>query len=166
MTAPKKKVTETPHQMNLTKSVNMVPADILPDDPMFIPMYHTAGAACCDLVANIPEGEVRLLPGRGIALDVGFRMALRPGWEVQIRAKSGLARSGIQVTNGIGTIDSDFRGRLEVLLNNSGKEIVVIKHGQRVAQMAIKPAFRVQWNIVKELDVTERNEKGFGSTGV
>lgn len=138
---------------------------------MFIPMYKTKGSAAADLVANVepdPVGkrELRLMPGHVVTVDCGFRMALEPGWEAQIRARSGLARSGVQVTNGIGTIDDDYRGRVQVILNNAGKEIVVIKHGDRVAQMALKPVYYFNWNIVSELDDTERGDGGFGSTGV
>jgi dUTP pyrophosphatase len=152
------------------KKNNQIPAKIIPDDPMFIPMYKTKGSTCMDLVANIPpqhdgKQEIRFLPGHLIKIDCGFKMALDEGWEAQIRCRSGLAERGIQVTNGIGSIDSDYRGRIAVLLNNAGKEIVVLKHGDRIAQMAIVPAYQCVWQIVKELDVTERNEGGFGSTG-
>jgi dUTP pyrophosphatase len=151
-------------------STNRIPAQIVPDDPMFIPMYKSAGAACCDLVGNIPPDgngrrEVKLLPGHLVMIDCGFSMALEPGWEAQIRCRSGMANKGVQVTNGIGTIDDDYRGRVAVLLNNAGKEIIIIKHGDRVAQMALKPVYYFQWQIVKELGVTERGEGGFGSTG-
>jgi dUTP pyrophosphatase len=147
-----------------------IPAQIVPDDPMFIPMYKSAGAAAADLVANIPADgngrrEVRLLPGRLETIDCGFSMALEPGWEAQIRARSGLAQHGVQITNSPGTIDDDYRGRIQVILNNAGREIVVIKHGERIAQMALKPVYYFQWKVVKELDKTDRGEKGFGSTG-
>jgi dUTP pyrophosphatase len=151
-------------------SNNRIPADIVPDDAMFIPMYKTPGSAAADLVANIePDGagrrEIKIGPGHIVTIDCGFRMALKPGWEVQIRARSGLARQGIQVTNGIGTIDEDYRGRVQVILNNAGREIVVIKHGDRIAQAALKPVYYFAWNVVTELDDTTRGQGGFGSTG-
>jgi dUTP pyrophosphatase len=93
-------------------------------------------------------------------------MALPPGWEAQIRPRSGLAQKGVQVTNSPGTIDDDYRGRLMVVLNNAGREIVNIKHGDRFAQMALKPVWYFSWNIVDELESTERGDAGFGSTGV
>lgn len=133
-------------------------------------MYKTKGSACCDLVANIPQNEngerlVRLNPRQIETIDAGFSMALPDGWEAQIRPRSGLAQKGIQVTNSPGTIDSDFVGRIQVVLNNAGKEIVVIKNGDRFAQMALKPVWHFQWNMVGELKITERGENGFGSTG-
>lgn len=133
-------------------------------------MYKSRGAACCDLIANIPPNElgeriIRLAPGHSETIDCGFSMALPPGWEAQLRCRSGMAQKSIQVTNGIGTIDDDYRGRVMVILNNAGREIVNIKHGDRFAQMALKPVFYFQWNIVNALDETERGEGGFGSTG-
>jgi len=147
-----------------------IPVDIKADSPQFIPMYKTKGSAAADLVANIPENDrgdrfIQLLPGHVVTIDAGFCMALPSGWEAQIRARSSLAQKGVQVTNGPGTIDNDFRGRIQVILNNAGKEIVVIKHGERFAQMSLKPVWHFQWNMVDELDVTERGENGFGSTG-
>jgi dUTP pyrophosphatase len=155
----------------MKKQNNFIPADIVPDDPIFIPMYKTPGAACVDLSANIPADEtgrreIKLLPGHIEVIDCGFTMALSPGYEAQIRCRSGLANRGVQVTNGIGTIDEDFRGRLQVILNNAGKEIIVIKHRDRIAQMALKPVYYFAWNIVKELSKTERSTGGLGSTGV
>ncbi len=154
--------------MSSTKQT-FVPARIVPDDPVFIPMYRTAGSAAADLVANIPPDAVgnrliRLLPGHIETIDCGFSMALEPGWEAQIRCRSGLAQRGVQVTNGVGTIDDDYRGRVGVILNNVGKEIVVIKHGDRIAQMALKPVYHFGWQIVEKLEETAR-QGGFGSTG-
>lgn len=147
-----------------------IPVEIKADSPQFIPMYKTKGSACCDLVANIPPNEngerlVRLNPRNIETIDCGFSMALPDGWEAQIRARSGLAQKGVQVTNSPGTIDSDYIGKIQVVVNNAGKEIVVIKHGDRLAQMALKPVYYFQWNMVSELKSTERGENGFGSTG-
>jgi dUTP pyrophosphatase len=134
-------------------------------------MYKTKGSAAVDLIANVPEDDkgdriVRLLPGHIETIDAGFSMALPAGWEAQIRPRSGLAQRGVQITNSPGTIDEDYRGRLQVIVNNAGKEIILIKHGDRFAQMLLKPVWRFQWNMVKELSVTERGTGGFGSTGV
>lgn len=133
-------------------------------------MYKSKGAAAADLIANIPPNEtgeriIRLAPGHIETIDCGFSMALPPGWEAQIRCRSGMAQKGVQVTNGIGTIDDDYRGRLMVILNNAGREIVNIKHGDRFAQMALKPVWYFAWNMVNELDDTVRGEGGLGSTG-
>jgi len=147
-----------------------IPVKIKADSPQFIPMYKTMGSAAADLIANIPPNDVgeriiRLAPGHIETIDCGFSMALPPGWEAQIRCRSSMAQKGIQVTNGIGTIDDDYRGRIMVILNNTGREIVNIKHGDRFAQMALKPVYYFQWAIVNELEETARGEGGFGSTG-
>ena len=142
-----------------------IPARIKVVDARFIPMYATKDAACADLVANVPEGLVRLAPGQVATIDCGFSMALPSGWEAQIRCRSSLAQKGVQVTNSPGTIDADYRGPVKVILNNCGKEIVNIEHGKRFAQMALKPVWYFNWNVVNELDSTERGVGGFGSTG-
>lgn len=166
-----------PAKKSLTSSTDIastnrwVPVKIVADDPMFLPLYKSKGAAAADLVANIPvnsvgKREVTLTPGNVETIDCGFSMALPPGWEAQIRCRSSLARKGIQVTNGIGTVDDDYRGRVAVILNNAGKEIVILRHGDRIGQMALKPVWYFQWQIVDKLDETERGTGGFGSTGV
>ena len=147
-----------------------IPVKIKADSPQFIPMYKTKGAAAADLVANIPANEagervVHLGPGHIAVIDCGFNMALPPGWEAQVRCRSGLATRGVQVTNGIGTVDDDYRGRITVILNNAGREIVNIKHGDRFAQFALKPVWYFAWDVVDYLDETERGEGGMGSTG-
>lgn len=147
-----------------------VAVEIKADSPQFIPMYKSKGAAAADLIANIPENEigvrsVTLTPGSVVTIDAGFCMALPEGWEAQIRARSGLAQKGIQVTNSPGTIDSDYRGRIAVILNNAGHEIVKINHGDRFAQMLLKPVYFFAWSMVSELHETERGSGGFGSTG-
>jgi dUTP pyrophosphatase len=152
-----------------TQGGTRIPVKIKADSPQFIPMYKTKGSAAADLIANIPPNDIgeriiRIAPGHIETIDCGFTMALPPGWEAQIRARSGLAQKGIQVTNGIGTIDDDYRGRIMVIINNAGREIVNIKHGDRFAQMALKPVWYFEWNIVSELDETDR-KGGFGSTG-
>ena len=148
-----------------------ISVQIKADEARFIPMYKTSGAACADLIANIEPDEkgertLRIMPGHVVTVDAGFSMALPAGWEAQIRARSGLAQKGIQITNGIGTIDDDYSGRIQAILNNAGKEIVVIKHGDRFAQMALKPVFYFQWDVVQELPITQRGTGGFGSTGL
>jgi len=130
----------------------------------FIPEYKTKGAACCDLKANIGAGRILTVgSGQSVKVPCGFRMQIQPGWEAQLRSRSGLATKVVMITNGIGTIDDDFRDEIQVLLSNFGKEVLEIKHGKRIAQMALKPVYYFDWD-VGSLDETDR-EGGFGSTG-
>lgn len=148
-----------------------LPVKIIADDPMFVPKYKTSGAAACDLIANIPTNDaghnfVSIMPNQVEAIDVGFSMELPFGWEAQIRVRSGLAIQGLQVTNAPGTIDSDYRGRIKVIVNSASKNIIRITHGDRFAQMLVKPVWQIDWQQVDELSATDRNEGGFGSTGI
>ncbi len=149
-----------------------VPTKIVADDPKFIPMYRTKGAAAVDLVANVTETwngqyEIRLTPGAVAVVDCGFSMQLPEGYEAQIRPRSGLAEQGITVANAPGTIDDDYRGRVKVIIQNTHRTTIThIKHGERFAQMVIKPVWYFQWQLVSELDASERGTGGFGSTGV
>lgn len=147
-----------------------IPVEIKVEDPKFIPMYQTANSAGADLVANIPPNDrgdriLTMRPGQIELVDVGFSMSLPEGWEAQIRPRSGRAMKGLKVANSPGTIDADFRDNVKVILHNDGKEIMQIKHGDRIAQMLLKPVWKFQWNIVKELSTTDR-KGGFGSTGL
>lgn len=144
---------------------------IVADSPEFIPEYKTIGAACCDLKANIPpdkDGQRTLYIGHmeTVKVDVGFSFAVPPGYEAQVRARSGFAARGMIVTNGIGTIDEDYRGRMCVLLTNLSGEPWPIHHLDRIAQMALKPVWHFDFEPVDTLDTTDRGEGGFGSTGV
>ena len=148
-----------------------IPVKIVADSPLFIPKYKTAGAAACDLIANIPKNDaghdfISIMPNQTELVDVGFSMSLPLGWEAQIRVRSGLAVQGLQVTNSPGTIDSDYRGRIKVIVNSTSKNIIRITHGDRFAQMLIKPVWQIDWQEVDDLDPTDRNEGGFGSTGI
>ena len=151
--------------------MNRVPVKIKADDADFVPKYKSRGAACCDLVANIKEPDsignyvLTINPGMTVVVDCGFTMQLVPGYEAQVRSRSGLASRGLIVTNGIGTIDDDYRGRVTVILTNVGKEIIQIKHKERIAQMALKPVWYFVWQETDQLDLTERGSGGFGSTG-
>lgn len=129
-----------------------------------LPEYATPGSAGFDLRAAITAPLV-LLPGRRIVVPTGLMMAIPSGYEGQVRARSGHARkSGISVTNGVGTIDSDYRGHLEVLLINHGSENFAIKPLMKIAQFVVSPVVQVEPEFVDELDKTERGAKGFGST--
>lgn len=130
-----------------------------------LPRYATEGAAGMDLSAAVDE-PVTLAPGARAAIPTGIAVALPPGHEGQVRPRSGLARrSGVTVVNAPGTIDEDYRGEIEVLLVNLGSEPVVIRGGDRIAQLVVAPVRRVEITGADELDATARGGGGFGSTG-
>lgn len=128
-----------------------------------LPAYATAGAAGMDVVS---AESVTIACGARHAVATGLALAIPDGYEIQVRPRSGLAlRHGITVPNTPGTIDSDYRGELKVILINHGPEPFVIQRGDRVAQLVLAPVVQAAWNEVTELDATERGEGGFGSTG-
>lgn len=128
-----------------------------------LPAYATEGAAGMDVVS---AESVTLAPGARHAVATGLALAIPAGYEVQVRPRSGLAlKHGITVPNTPGTIDSDYRGELKVILINLGSEPFVIQRGDRVAQLVLAPVVQAAWDEVGELDATERGEGGFGSTG-
>ena len=132
-----------------------------------LPAYETAQAAGMDLRAAVPEDQpMTLAAGARALVPTGLKIALEPGFEAQVRPRSGLAlKHGITCLNSPGTIDSDYRGEVGVILANLGSEPFVIRRGERIAQMVIARHERAQWSEVKSLDETERGEGGFGSTG-
>jgi len=132
-----------------------------------LPCYATIGAAGMDLHAAVPhDAPVTLQPGERAVISTGIRLALPSGYEAQIRPRSGLAaKHGIGMVNAPGTIDSDYRGVIQVILINWGNAPFVIQRGDRIGQMVIAPVTRALLIEVEELDATERNEGGFGSTG-
>lgn len=128
-----------------------------------LPAYATHGAAGMDVVA---AEDVVLPPGGRHAVATGFALAIPPGYEVQVRPRSGLAlKHGISLPNTPGTIDSDYRGELKVILINLGTEDFAIARGDRVAQLVLAPVTLAAWDEVEELDDTARGAGGFGSTG-
>ncbi|MBV7265982.1 dUTP diphosphatase [Erythrobacter ani] len=128
-----------------------------------LPAYATDGAAGMDIVS---AEDVTLDPGMRHAVATGLAVAIPPGYEIQVRPRSGLAfKHGITVPNTPGTIDSDYRGELKVLLINHGTDPFVIARGDRVAQLVLAPVTQASWNEVEELGATERGAGGFGSTG-
>ncbi|GBR10157.1 dUTP diphosphatase [Acetobacter oeni] len=130
-----------------------------------LPSYATSGAAGMDLLAAV-TGSLSVLPGGRAIIPTGLCIALPPGYELQIRPRSGLAlKHGITLPNTPGTIDEDYRGEICVILLNTGTEVFTVERGMRIAQAVIAPVFRVLWNEVDDLDVTERGTGGFGSTG-
>lgn len=131
-----------------------------------LPRYETALAAGCDVRAAITE-PLTLKPGERFMVPTGIAIALPPGWEAQMRPRSGLAaKHGIACVNAPGTIDADYRGELKVILINHGAEDFVINRGDRIGQMVIAPVWQARFEEVDELDDTERGAGGFGSTGV
>lgn len=133
-----------------------------------LPAYETAGAAGADLRANLPDrGSVELKPGARALVPTGLRLEIPLGYEVQIRPRSGLAlKHGITLPNSPGTIDSDYRGPLGVIVMNAGEAPFVINHGDRIAQMVVAPVLQASFDLVETLGETSRGDGGFGSTGV
>ena len=132
-----------------------------------LPSYATAGSAGMDLRAAVPEGDALTLePGQRAMVPTGLAIAVPPGFEAQVRPRSGLAaKHGISCVNTPGTIDSDYRGEVHVILVNLGHEPFIVHRGERIAQMIIAAYARVDWDEVDALDDTERGAGGFGSTG-
>ena len=136
------------------------------DMALGLPEYATAGAAGADLRANLPEGVVTIKPMARALVSTGLHMEIPQGFEVQIRPRSGLAlKHGIMLPNSPGTIDSDYRGVVGVIVLNAGAAPFEITHGMRIAQMVVAPAPQVSFEIAEMLGATERAAGGFGSTG-
>ena len=128
-----------------------------------LPSYATSGAAGMDVVA---AEDLDLAPGQRHAVATGFRVAIPSGYEIQVRPRSGLAfKHGISVPNTPGTIDSDYRGELKILLINHGAEAFAIRRGDRIAQLVPAAVTLASFDEVEELDNTHRGAGGFGSTG-
>ena len=138
------------------------------DRSLGLPSYATDGAAGADLRANFSDrGEIVLAPGARALVPTGLRLAIPGGWEVQVRPRSGLAlKHGIVLPNSPGTIDSDYRGPLGVIVMNAGQAAFVIAHGDRIAQMVAAPVARARFDVVEALPETVRGAGGFGSTGI
>ena len=132
-----------------------------------LPSYQSEYAAGLDLLAAVPDAApLTLAPGDRVLVPAGIAIALAPGYEAQVRPRSGLAaRHGLTVLNAPGTIDTDYRGEIQVLLVNLGREPVTIARGMRVAQLVIAPVVRAHIVDVASLDKTPRGSGGFGSTG-
>jgi len=131
-----------------------------------LPAYMTEHAAGADLCAAVHD-ELTLLPGARALVPTGFSIALPLGYEAQVRPRSGLAiRSGVTCLNTPGTIDADYRGQVQVVLANFGSEPIVIRRGDRIAQLVVAPVSRAQFEVADELPASVRGGGGFGSTGV
>jgi len=132
-----------------------------------LPAYETAHAAGMDLRAAIAEGASLVLqPGDRHAVPTGLTMAIPPGFEGQVRPRSGLAlRNGVTCLNSPGTVDADYRGEVMVILINHSPEAFTVRRGDRIAQLLISPVTQATWREVESLDETARGRGGFGSTG-
>ena len=132
-----------------------------------LPTYASALAAGCDLAAAVPaDAPINLLPGQRALVPTGLAIALQPGFEAQVRPRSGLAlRHGVTVLNAPGTIDADYRGEVQVLLVNLGAETFAVERGMRIAQLVLAPVTRAEFVTTSTLDETARASGGFGSTG-
>ena len=132
-----------------------------------LPTYHSEHAAGLDVVAGVREdAPVELAPGARALVPTGFALELPPGFEAQLRPRSGLAlKAGVTILNSPGTIDADYRGEVKVLLVNLGAESFVVRRGERIAQLVVARVEHVRIEPVSELGGTSRGEGGFGSTG-
>ena len=132
-----------------------------------LPAYQTNDAAGLDLMAAVAENEpLTLAPGQYALVPTGLAIALPPGYEAQVRPRSGLAaKHGVTVLNSPGTIDADYRGEIKVILINHGQTAFVVKRGERIAQMVIAPMVQAALVPVSTLSATDRGTGGFGSTG-
>ena len=132
---------------------------------VLIPKYETSGSSGMDLAANI-KNDINIDPGRTAIIPTGLSMSIPRGFEVQIRPRSGLAaKQKISVLNTPGTIDSDYRGEIKVILINLGHETFKVEKGLRIAQMVVCPIIQAELEEVEDLTETARGESGFGSTG-
>ncbi|ATG40479.1 dUTP diphosphatase [Phaeobacter piscinae] len=132
-----------------------------------LPAYQTAEAAGADLRANLPDrARLTLVPGARALVPTGLRLEIPEGYEVQIRPRSGLAlKHGITLPNAPGTVDSDYRGPLGVIVMNAGDAPFEIAHGDRIAQMVVAPVLQARFQLVNSLSDSARGSGGFGSTG-
>lgn len=137
------------------------------DNEFGLPKYETEGAAGADVRACLGKGEsLCIKPGQRVLVPTGLSMEIPFGFEIQVRPRSGLSyKTSLMVLNSPGTIDSDYRGEIKVILGNLGSKDEVITHGDRVAQLVLSPVWQARFEEASELSSTERGEGGFGSTG-
>lgn len=138
------------------------------DHNLALPGYETLWAAGADIRACLGPGEeMSIKPGERVLIPTGLSVEIPQGYEIQVRPRSGLSlKTGLMVVNSPGTIDSDYRGELKVILGNLGSKDEIIKHGDRVAQLLLAPVIQAKFEVVDELSKTNRGAGGFGSTGV
>lgn len=129
-----------------------------------LPTKSTKGAACYD--AYVPENYQPLMPGEVRIVNLGFQVEVPEGYELQVRCRSGLASRGIMVANGVGCIDSDYRGDVGVILFNASGAIQPLNMGDRICQLKLSQAPEIEWEMVDVVAETDRGEGGYGSTGL
>lgn len=145
--------------------MSTIKVKIINQSPNALPEYATEGSAGMDIRANL-SAPITLKPLERTLVPTGLFMELPLGYEAQIRPRSGLAaKQGITCLNTPGTIDSDYRGEIKVILINLSNEEQVLNHGDRIAQMVVSPVVQIGWEAVQEIGVTARNAGGFGHTG-
>jgi dUTP pyrophosphatase len=137
------------------------------DTSFELPFYATEGAAGADIRASLPEKKSMIIrPGERLLVPTGLCMEIPLGYEIQVRPRSGLSlKSSLMVVNSPGTIDCDYRGEVNVIIGNFGKEDYVIEHGLRIAQLVISPVVQAKYFVANDLSQTQRGTGGFGSTG-
>ncbi len=146
--------------------MNRIKMNIVASEGAVVPEYKTSGAAGADVCACIPE-KITIAPGKRALVGTGLFFEIPQGYEIQVRPRSGLAfKNGVTVLNTPGTIDSDYRGELKVILINLGEEDFEINNGDRIAQIVVAPVTTSEFIPVESLSDTERGAGGFGSTGV
>jgi dUTP pyrophosphatase len=149
----------------MAPQIHITLTDSAQGDDSFVPAYGSAGAAGADLRAAVVD-PLELAPGDRVLIPTGIALAVPMGFEAQVRSRSGLAlRHGLYLPNAPGTIDSDYRGEVGVIMQNGGSETVRIARGERIAQLVIAPVAQAHFEPVEDLDETLRGAGGFGSTG-
>jgi dUTP pyrophosphatase len=147
--------------------MNRVPIRCSCTDPELIPRYQSEGSSGADLHADVPEQRpIIIAPGQWERIPTGLRLEIPPGYEAQVRPRSGLSSEhGITVLNTPGTVDSDYRGEVQVILVNLGEEPFSVERGARIAQIVFAPIVRAEFHPRESLNRSDRGEGGFGSTG-
>lgn len=138
------------------------------DESFELPFYATEGAAGADIRASLPEKKsITVKPGERLLVPTGLQMEIPQGFEIQVRPRSGLSlKSSLMIVNSPGTIDCDYRGEVNIIVGNFGKEDYVIEHGLRLAQLVLAPVIQARYISTTDLSETERGAGGFGSTGI
>lgn len=154
------------HQICYNNFMNTINIKCVAKDGAIIPEYKTSGASGADICAFL-ENPITIQSGKTCMIPTGLFFEIPEGFEIQVRPRSGLAaKNGVTVLNTPGTIDSDYRGELKVILINLGEKDFTINNGERIAQIVISPVTQATFTLVQNLSQTERGSGGFGSTGV
>ena len=171
---------EAENEVYLAKQMegkNMIKVDVeKTNSAVETPIYQTTGSAGCDVKAYLPDGDVSIYPGQTKLIPTGLKFSIPEGFEMQIRPRSGLSlKTKLRIANTPGTLDSDYRGELGIIMENianptnasrmSGSSNIVIKNGERIAQLVFAPVVQAEFELKDSLDGTERGSGGFGSTG-